>query len=194
MDEYADDDGVALPETHPESFRHAMKVLLSEIEPALRIPGEQVIFPTSENLKELKSLAAATRIHVCYGGIGIHGHIAFNEPAVGVRHSDPRAVTLNDFTLTINAIRAGVGGDLVNFPYKALTLGMNQIFAADKIRLYCRNDIPGIDWANTVLRLAVLGTPGDDYPVTYIKEHKDWMVFTDRNTAAQPKTILPPLK
>ena len=95
-------------------------------------------------------------------------------------------VELNAYTVTINAIRAGVGGDLENFPRKAWTLGMREGLGARRIELYCRNGIPGIDWANTVLRLAVLGEPGDDYPVTHIRGHRDSVVVTDRETAERP--------
>ena len=42
----------------------------------------------------------------------------------------------------------------------------------------------------SVLRLAVLGEPGDDYPVTWIRGHADWQVATDRNTAGRPQHIL----
>jgi hypothetical protein len=67
---------------------------------------------------------------------------------------------------------------------------MQQVLNAKKIRLYCRNDIPGIQWANTVLRLAVFGTPGDDYPVTHIRDHADWKIITDMNTAAPAEHVL----
>ena len=53
------------------------------------------------------------------------------------------------------------------FPRDAYTIGMKQILASQHIRLYCRNGTP-FDWANTILRIALFGTPGDDYPVTYI--------------------------
>ena len=96
---------------------------------------------------------------------------------------------MNNYTVTINAIREGIGGNLEAFPRKALTLGMNQLFSADKIVIFCRNGVPGIDWANTVLRLALFGTPGDDYPVTYLKEHRDWLVVTDEDTLKTPVVI-----
>ena len=35
---------------------------------------------------------------------------------------------------------------------------MRQILGARRIRLYCRNGI-ALDWANTVLRLALFGEP-----------------------------------
>ncbi|MDP6778030.1 MAG: hypothetical protein QGI83_14835, partial [Candidatus Latescibacteria bacterium] len=184
MDENADLDGVEVPEDHPESFRGAMRPTWDAIRPELRPDPERVVFPTSENLYRLVDMVeAAGGIDTCYGGVGIHGHVAFNEPQPGIQHTGPRVVDLNAFTMTINAIRAGVGGDLENFPRRALTLGMAQCLGAKRIRLYIRNDIPGLQWANTVFRLAVSGEPGWDYPVTYIRDHSDWMVVTDRNTS-----------
>ena len=192
MDEYADANGIELATTHHESFQAGVEKIFRTLDSRLGLDFTKVIFPSSQNIDELPAMIeAAGGIQICYGGIGIHGHLAFNEPAAGIRNTDPRVVELNDFTVTMNAIRSGIGGDLVNFPRKALTLGMKQILGADKIRLYCRNDIPGIDWANTILRLAALGTPGDDFPVTHIRDHADWMIITDRNTARKPDTILP---
>lgn len=191
MDEYADNNGIEIPEIHPESFKAGIKRIFSGIEESLTIQKDKLIFPSANNIYKLKDMIQeAGGIQVCYGGIGIHGHLAFNEPEIGVRWTDPRLVYLNDFTVTINAIRSEVGGDLINFPRKALTIGLSQIFSAEKIRLYCRNDIAGIDWANTILRLAVFGTPGDDFPVTHIRTHKNYQVITDTNTAAKPKHVL----
>lgn len=194
MDEYCDKNGVEFPSTHPLSFRGGIDDFLSRIDPSLAPPEENVVFPTHENLYRLTDMIEdAGGVDTCYGGIGIHGHVAFNEPEPDVRWTDPRLVYLNDFTVTINAIRAGVGGNLQNFPRKALTLGMNQIMNADRIRLYCRNGEVGLDWANTILRLAVLGESGDDYPVTYVNDHPDWQIITDRDTARRPDHVLGPL-
>lgn len=193
MDEYCDDSGRAVPETHPLSFKGEMDHLFFDhIDKELNIPQEQLIFPDDRNVHTLKErIKEVGGIDTCYGGIGIHGHVAFNEPEESIKYSDPRLVYLNQYTITINAIRSQVGGDLVNYPRKAVTLGMNQIREARRVRLYCRNDIPGIDWANLVLRLAVFGEPGDDYPVTYLTEHLDYVVVTTRETAEKPKYILP---
>ena len=191
MDEYADDSGNALLSSHPVSFRGQIAWLWDAIEPELRPLASNVTFPGQTNAERLaRMIEEAGGAEVCYGGIGVHGHVAFNEPEPGVRNSDPRLVRLNEFTRTINAIRAGVGGDLENFPTHAWTLGMKQCLSARRIELYCRNDIEGLDWANTVLRLAVLGEPGDDYPVTWIREHGNYQVITDRRTAAPPRNLL----
>jgi len=190
MDEYADDHGRAISASHPLSFKGRMQeAFFSHLPPELAMPAEQVVFPDEENVEQLADrIEALGGIDTCYGGIGIHGHVAFNEPAPNIRDSGPRLVQLNDFTVTINALRAFVGGNLEGFPRQAFTLGMKQIREARRIRLYCRSDGP-YDWAKTVLRLAVLGRPGDDYPVTHIRE-RDFAVITNPDTASQPEIIL----
>jgi glucosamine-6-phosphate deaminase len=154
------------------------------------VPPEQLTFPGHRNIGQLKEqIAAAGGIDTTYGGIGIHGHIAYNEPEPNVRESEPRVVTLNDFTRTINAIRAEIGGNLENYPRRGITLGMRQLLSARRIRLYCRNGLD-LDWANTVLRLAVLGQPGDDYPVTHVRGHADYVIITDEQTASPPRFVV----
>jgi glucosamine-6-phosphate deaminase len=191
MDEQCDENGIALPVDHPLGFRYTFeKEFTRHVAENLRIPSEQLVFPDQENLHTLKAkIAGLGGIDTCYGGIGIHGHVAFNEPAQNIRESDPRVVELNEFTRTINAVRSQVGGNLENFPRHGITLGMRQILGAKRIRLYCRNGID-LDWANTILRLAVLGAPGDDYPVTHIRDHDDYLVVTDEDTLKRPTIIL----
>jgi len=190
MDEYCDAKGRPVPASHPLSFKGEMESLFFSRLPAeLAPPKKQVVFPSRRNLDTLADrIAADGGIDTCYGGIGIHGHLAFNEPEPGVAAMGPRLVRLNAFTLTINAVRSHVGGNLEGHPSLAVSLGMAQILAARRIVLLCRNGCE-FDWANTVLRLALFGTPGDDYPVTHIRR-KDYLIVTDLDTAAVPKTIL----
>ncbi len=190
MDEYCGEDGAALPRSHPLSFRGiAQALFLDALSPELALNPTQVIFPDQTNIDALPALIDGIGgIDACYGGIGIHGHIAFNEPESGVSQLPSRVVRLNDFTVTINAIRAGVGGNLAGFPRHAYTIGMKEILAARRIRLYCRNGI-NLDWANTVLRLALFGAPGDDYPVTHIRDC-DYVITTDRDTLQSPRHLL----
>ena len=189
MDEYADIDGIEIPQNHPLSFRGKLFSMFEKIDKKLLSDYSKIIFPSMDNIGKLKAMIDEKRLDITYGGVGIHGHMAFNEPEAGVRESNPRVVRLNDYTVTINAIREGIGGNLECFPRKALTLGMEQLFSAEKMVFFCRNGIPGIDWADTVLRLALLGEPGDDYPVTWLKEHKDWLVVTDEDTIRTPINI-----
>ncbi len=190
MDEYCDDDDKLIPKEHPLSFRGQIGPLFfDQVRPELLMPEKQIVFPTPENLKRLPAMIeAAGGIEVCYGGIGIHGHVAFNEPEPGVAESDPRILSINDFTRTIDATRhPGVGGNLENFPRRAITLGMKQCLGARRALLMTRNESPALHWANTILRIAALGEPGDDYPVTHFRRHPDCLIVTDAGTAAAPK-------
>ena len=191
MDEYVDDEKDRLiPKSNPLSFRGQIGPLLFDrIRPDLLMPKSQVIFPTPENVKDLpKMIKDAGGIEVCYGGIGIHGHVAFNEPGPGVAKSNPRILDINDFTRTIDATRhPGVGGNLENFPRRAVTMGMKQCIEARKILVMTRNETPFLNWANTIIRIAALGKPGDDYPVTHMRHHKNLRIVTDRNTLKKPK-------
>ena len=190
MDENCDDNDQLIPTTHPLSFRGQIGPLLfNRIRPDLLMPREQIIFPSPENLRDLpKMIEDVGGIEVCYGGIGIHGHIAFNEPEPGVRDSDPRILSINEFTRTIDSTRhKGVGGNLENFPRRAITMGMKQCLAARRMLLMTRNESQEFFWANTVLRIAALGEPGDDYPVTHARHHRNLLIVTDVKTATAPK-------
>lgn len=191
MDEYAGQDGRALPRSHPLSFRGEVGRWLRGLDPGLRPASEDLLFPDRGSAGRIeRRIAEAGGVEVCYGGIGLHGHLAFNEPQPGVSRTGIRRVALNEFTRTINAIRAGVGGDLENFPRSAWTLGMRQCLGARRIELYCRSNC-GLDWAKTVLRLALLGRVADDYPVTWIQRHPNYRVVADRQTAEPPSVRLP---
>ena len=77
-------------------------------------------------------------IDICYGGVGYHGHIAFNEPPISrwfqvsileFKNSKTRIVPLAADFIVMNSIR-NTGGNPRNFPPMGVTLGMADILAA----------------------------------------------------------------
>ncbi len=190
MDEYCDESGVAVASDHPLSFKGEMdRLFFSGLNPDCGLDRRHVVFPDQDNINELAGMVEELGgIDACFGGVGIHGHLAFNEPEPGVTDSGPRKVELNNYTVTINAVRAGVGGNLECFPRTAYTIGLRQILSARRIRLFIRNGFE-LDWANTVLRLALFGTPGEDYPVTLIRD-RNYTVITDKDTLRSPERHL----
>jgi glucosamine-6-phosphate deaminase len=190
MDEYSDEQGRTLPETHPLSFKRVAKELFLDHVKENRLNLNQMLIPSEKNIGQLANIINEIGgIDACFGGIGIHGHLAFNEPEQGIADKGARRVKLNNFTITINAVRSQIGGNLENFPQYAYTLGMKEILNSRKIRLYCRNGT-AYDWANTILRIALFGTPGDDYPVTHIRNHPNYIIITDEDTLATPKNLI----
>jgi glucosamine-6-phosphate deaminase len=189
MDEYLDWQGRYIPDTDPLSFRGFLRrALTCALDPACGFSEGRLLFPDPLDLDAYsRRIAEVGGIDCCFGGIGIHGHVAFNEPprgfaAVGAEAfaaSLSRVVALAPETVVMNSIR-GNGGDLARFPPMAVTAGMRDILAARRIRLYC----DGGAWQRSVLRRAVFGARGADWPVTLLRGHPDFEIACDGETAA----------
>ena len=196
MDEYCDWQGRPLPDGHPLSFkRFMMTQLFDQLDDDLQIPDDHVHFPDPMHLDVISNqIAAVGGIDTCYGGIGYHGHVAFNEPPNSLysrvsidefRNSQTRIVHLNPDTLVMNSIW-NTGGNPYNLPGIAVTLGFKDILASRRIRLYCS----GGSWQRTVLRTALLSEPDIDYPVTLLQDHPDYSIIADEDTASPAEISL----
>lgn len=191
MDEYCDWQGRAIPPEHPLSFKGFMQNFIGQLDSELRLPEEQLHFPDPLNLDQIsQAIRGVGGIDTCYGGVGYHGHIAFNEPPISrwykltpdqFRSSLTRIVPLAPETIVMNSIRA-TGGNPAELPPMAVTLGMADILAASRIRLYCQ----GGSWQRTVLRIALMSDEDVDYPVTLLQGHPDYAIFTTQDTAQPP--------
>ena len=190
MDEYCDWEGRSIPLDHALSFEGYMRrEFFARLDPDLRIPDDHVFFPRIERIDEVsKKISALGGIDSCYGGIGIHGHVAFNEPPISrfyqvslaeFRNSRTRVLPLAPETMVMNSIRR-VGGNFYTFPPMAITIGMKDILASRRIRLYC----DGGDWQKAILRIALLGEISTHYPATLLQEHPDALITADADTAA----------
>ncbi len=192
MDEYLDWQGRPVAIDHPMSFEGYMqKNLFDLLDDEMSIPGEHIHYPHPFRIDEIsEKIQAVGGIDTCYGGIGYHGHIAFNEPHISrwykvskeeFRNSLTRVLHLADDTFVINSA-SGSGGNPQAVPPMAVTLGMKDILSSHKIRLYCDSG----NWQKTVFRIALLGEVSVEYPVTFIQEHPDAMIIADAWTAETP--------
>ena len=126
-------------------------------------------------------------VDVCYGGVGVHGHIAFNEPPVSrygkisleeFAASKSRVVVLAPETFVINALRAK-GGEFKNFPTMAVTIGMELILSSKRIRLFC----DGGTRQQEAIYQFVHGAVDVSYPVSLLKNHSDVLLTADELSA-----------
>ena len=190
MDEFLDWQGRPIPIGHPLSFEGFMRrEVFARIDEELRIPEEPA--PRSRTLsastKSARRFADVGGIDCCYGGVGYHGHVAFNEPPLSrwnritvaqLRESLTRVVTLGDDSIVVQSIHSS-GGNSAAIPPMAVTLGMKDILASRKIRLYCAAG----ERHRAVFRIGVAGEVSVDYPVTLVQGHPDAEVVTDQATA-----------
>ena len=199
MDEYLDWQGRPIPPTHPMSFQGYMHAnLFNLLDPKIRIPPEQTWFPDPFNPDAVDDkIQELGGIDTAYGGIGYHGHIAFNEPVdtyytrltpEEFKNSKTRVVFLNTDTFVINSL-CGIGGNPYGLPPMAVTIGMKPILEAKTIELYC--DGGDLNWQLASFRIACMHPPTLDRPVTFVQEHPNpkgtVTICADRRTAAPIK-------
>jgi glucosamine-6-phosphate deaminase len=191
MDEFLDWQGRPVPLDHPLSFEGFMRRdVYGRIDPELRIPGEHCFFPHPFRPDEIsEKIRGVGGIDACYGGVGYHGHVAFNEPPISrwfkvsvdeLRNSLTRVLTLGDDSIVVQSIHSA-GGDSTAIPPMAVTLGMRDILASRRIRLYCAAG----ERHRAVFRIAVAGEVASDYPVTLVQGHPDAEIVIDE-AGAQP--------
>jgi glucosamine-6-phosphate deaminase len=194
MDQWLDWQGRPLPWEHPFNlegyfYRHFIDLLKPELRPDTR----NVIFPSPLELDyPAEEMAKRAPVATTYGGFGFQGHLAFNEPPATrwtqvtveqLRGSGTRVVPLSVDTIIAHAQRS-LGGNVFGVPPMAVTLGMKELLAARRIRLYTE----GGAWKQTILRILLFSEPTVDYPVTLVHGHPNVAVIVDAASAAPPPT------
>lgn len=191
MDEFLDWQGRPISEDHPLSFRGFLeRELFARLDESLTVPEGQRLYPHPFRIDEISErIQAVGGIDCCFGGIGYHGHIAFNEPPISrwfrvsveeFRDSLTRVVTLGDDSIVVQSIHSS-GGNSAAIPPMAVTLGMRDILAARRIRLYCAAG----ERHRTVFRISVAGEVSTEYPSTLVQGHPDAEIIIDE-ASAQP--------
>ncbi len=194
MDEFLDWQGRPIPTDHPLSFEGFMKrELFAKLDEELRIPSAQTHFPHPFRIDEIsQKIGELGGVDVCYGGVGYHGHVAFNEPPLSrwheisvaqLRDSRTRVLTLGDDSIVVQSIHNS-GGDSAAIPPMAVTLGMRDILASRKIRLY----LAAGERHRAIFRISTAGEVSVRFPATLVQGHPDAVIYTDRATA-QPIEI-----
>jgi glucosamine-6-phosphate deaminase len=193
MDEYLEDHDRWIAADHPLSFRGYMaRAFYDLMDPGLAPLAENRVFPDPRQPAALEKLIGQRGgVDACFGGIGINGHIAFNEPPEpGERMSvrrfaalSTRAVTLARETRTINSVT--VGGEIAIVPKRAVTVGMKEILASRRLRFYCNRP-----WQSAVVRRMLHGAVGPDCPASYLRTHPDAAVTIADYVAVRPEIQL----
>lgn len=193
MDEYLTDEDQWLPKEHPLSFRGFMdRSFYDLLDPDLAPLPMNRAFPDPKNPEAIQELIAARGgVDACFGGIGINGHIAFNEPPEpGVTISNEafaalpsRVLSLSRETRTINSVT--VGGEIAVIPKRAVTVGMKEVLAARRLRFYCNRP-----WQSAVVRRALHGPITAACPASFLRTHADATLTLADYVAQRPEIQL----
>lgn len=158
------------------SFRAVMRERLVRplgLDPErVRLPDGLAADPDAESRRYGEDLAAAGGIGLQLLGLGLNGHVGFNEPPCEADVTC-RCVPLCATTRQANA--SAFGGDPRAVPRRAITLGLREILAARSILLV----VTGASKAG-ILRRLLSTSPSPQLPASWLRHHPDVTVFADR--------------
>ena len=177
MDEYMLSPTEMIDKSHFMSFQKRMEdEFYSQVDPELIMPESQRNFPMVAHEAEYdRMIEELGGVDLCLGGLGINGHLAFNEAA---EEDDPitaeefgnlgtRVLPITRETRTINAY-GYQRGDLRGMPEWCITIGMKQILAARKI--YIALNRP---WQHGIVKHVLFDKVQPQIPATLLQNHPD---------------------
>ncbi len=184
MDEYLTDDEKYIDKNSALSFRGYMeREVYCKIKNELLMPESQRTFPCPENPSAVTQLVEKLGgVDAVFGGIGLNGHLAFNEPQTNLSVEEfsnltTRVLDIAQETRTTNCI-GDLGGAIEHMPKKCVTVGMKEILSAKKIRL-------GVfrDWHRAVVRRAAYGEVNTECPASILQTHGDAIIYVNDNAS-----------
>ena len=174
MDEYMISPTESIDPDHPMSFHKRMETeFYSLVREDLVMPKEQRHFPEPGKEAEYdKLIEDLGGVDACFGGLGINGHIAFNEPpeadeklsAEEFGNLVTRVLPISRETKTINAYGYH-RGDLRRMPECCITIGMKQILSAKEV--YIALNRP---WQHGIAKHALFDEPQAAIPASLLQK------------------------
>ena len=170
MDEY-----VGLPEEHPESYHSFMYNNLFKY---VDCPDENIHILNgnapdleAECINYERMIEEAGGIDLFIGGVGVDGHIAFNEPGSSLS-SRTRQKTLTTETRMVNS--RFFGNDMNQVPAYALTVGVGTVMDAREVMVL----VNGHSKARA-LQAAVEGGVSQMFTISALQLHKHGIIVCD---------------
>ena len=174
LDEY-----IGLPKEDPNSYYYYMKEKLFD---PLKLSPEQTFLPDGRATDIEKECETYDQIIKDKGGIdlqllgvGVNGHIAFNEPGTSFS-SRTHEVRLAESTREANSRFFSSMDDV---PTHAITMGIGSILEAKEIVLIAN----GTNKSEAIQQL-VEGKQSEDWPITALQSHDHVTVIVDEEAAS----------
>ncbi len=190
MDEYLTDDKKYIDINDPLSFRGGMnRIFYNLIDDELNVLPENRYFPDPENPeKPMEIIEKYGKLDMVFGGVGINGHYAFNEPPEEGEactneeflNRPTRVLEVSRETRTINCFM-NCGGDINSIPKYCITVGMKEMFMAKKVRMCMPRD-----WNAGALRKVLHGEITAKVPCSLFQLHDDAVLYATEVALQSP--------
>jgi glucosamine-6-phosphate deaminase len=174
LDEY-----IGLPVTHKASFRKYLYERFINLVPVKRFHSVDVEGNISGRIGELTSEIRKKPVDLGLIGIGVNGHIAFNDPPADFSTHDAYIIVKLDEQCKMQQVNEGWFSTLEDVPDQAVSMSVWQI-------MQCRTIIsvvPHLVKTDAVSK-TLTNKLTNKVPATMLKQHADWHLFLDRNSAS----------
>jgi len=175
LDEY-----IGLSANHPASFVKYLQQRFLEKVPKLK--AAYVINGEADPLEECRRLGELIReypIDVALIGIGENGHLAFNDPPADFETEEPFIIVKLDEACRKQQMGEGWFKSFKDVPLRAISMSIKQILRSKNIVCSVPDSRKEIAVKNTLEK-----TVSNLYPASILQEHKNCMIYLDKDSAA----------
>jgi len=175
LDEY-----IGLPVTHKASFRKYLYERFINLVPVKEFHSVDVEGNITVRIRELTSAIRRKPVDLGLIGIGVNGHIAFNDPPADFDTQDAYIVVKLNDQCKLQQLDEGWFETLNDVPDEAVSMSVWQI-------MRCRSIIsvvPHLVKADAVCK-TLTSKVTNAIPATVLKKHPDWNLFLDQNSASK---------
>ena len=175
LDEY-----IGLPVTHPASFRKYLNERFVGHVPVRKFHSIDIEECLYEKINELTFEIRKAPVDLGVIGIGVNGHIAFNDPPADFETQEAYKVVNLDEVCRMQQVGEGWFAGLDDVPLKAVSMTVFQIMQCQTI-VSC---VPHAVKADAVYKTFTKGLT-NTVPATMLKQHHDYHLYLDRNSASR---------
>ncbi len=172
---FALDEWLGVPGDHPATNAAFFRRHLSFPLAALHLMPSDAVDPATECRAFASLLRESGGLDLAVLGIGLNGHLAFNEPASAF---DSRCRPV-DLTETTRRAHQDEFGGLASTPVRGLTLGLADLMEARQALLLASGPAKA-----PVLARALFGPVTEAVPASVLQRHPSLVVIADRAAAA----------
>jgi glucosamine-6-phosphate deaminase len=174
LDEY-----IGLPLTHKASFR---KYLLDRFISNVKVKRFYSVDPEGDIDKNIKVLTQKLRektVDIGLIGIGVNGHIAFNDPPADFDSREAYFIVNLDNECRLQQVNEGWFNSLNDVPLQAISMTPWQIMQCKTIVSCVPHKVKAVCVKNTLINSLT-----EIVPATILKQHDDFNLFLDVNSAS----------
>jgi glucosamine-6-phosphate deaminase len=174
LDEY-----IGLPVTHRASFRKYLYERFINLVPIKKFHSVDAEGIIADRIAGLSAGIREKPVDLGLIGIGVNGHIAFNDPPADFDTHNAYIIVKLDDQCKMQQVNEGWFNTIKEVPDEAVSMSVWQIMQCTTII----SVVPHLVKADAV-RKTLTGNISNSVPATILKRHPDWHLFLDKNSAS----------